>query len=244
MRFKREQIVKSALDWDRAEEINLAFDELSASRLERHDLDETLEKSKLAWKFAVLRHSLNYRLVDLGEACMNTWSTGDHLAAIVLARAFLETAALLHSVCYRTERALETDSLESLDDLVMKESFGSRRRDWIQESGYEATNVMTALDHMGKEIEFARDFYEDISETAHPNSFGVHQFYSKIDKENFVVHFSRNKRSHDDVFSKVSLALYFSVWSLKKLDGLDKMIDEIAERQHQQQPVGQQPIDR
>jgi hypothetical protein len=236
MRFEREQFRNSPSDWKRAEEINQAFDELSATRIERLELDDSLSKSKLAWKFAIIRHALSYRLVDLGEASISAWSNGDHLAAVVLARAFFETAALLHSICYRTTRTLDAGALDELDDIVMNESFGTKRLDWIKESGFRSTNVLTALDHMSKEVEFARDFYENMSEISHPNSFGAHQFYSILDKENITVTFCRNKRTSEEIFSTLNVSLGFASWCIVKIEDLDKLIGKIAEFQHRHQP--------
>lgn len=126
-------------------------------------------------------------------------------------------------------KAVEDRSIVSLDELVMHESFGARKDDWVKENGLRATNVLTALDHMSREVEFMRDFYESLSETAHPNAFGTGQFYATTDKENIVVNLSRTKRDRAAIFSQITVALFGAAWSVETFKDFDRMILEIAE---------------
>lgn len=230
-RFSKEKISSMGIDWSEANETNEALDELSNSRVESIHVAGILRKSKLAWKFSVHRQALTYRLVDLGESAIREWSSGHLLSPIVLARAFLETSALIHSIVSRASKALEAHDISALDALIMQETFGAKIPERIDELGYAATNVLTALDHMSKDIEFIRSFYEQISEVAHPNSFGTSQFYGTTNTKNGTVTFSRSKRDPTHVFDTINLALLGAKWSVWKLGTWDSMIVKIAELQ-------------
>jgi hypothetical protein len=229
MRFSEEQVLAAGGNVDAARRINTALCALAESRIASLELDETLARSKVAWKFASLRQSLTYRLVDLGEATINEWSAGNLLASIVLARSFLETAALVHSIVKRLTKALANRDIGALDEIATRESFGARLKEWVSENGIQATNVLSALDDMSEEIDFMRNFYERMSETAHPNAFGVGQFYATIDKENIVVNYSRTKRSAGEVYGTLVVALVGAEWSVRKLRDYDRIVLEVAE---------------
>lgn len=229
MGFQKDLCESAGIDWTKAQETNVALDELARSRVAKIELDHTLIKSKVAWKFAVLRQALTYRLVDLGEATIEAWNNDNRLSSVVLARAFFETVAIVHSVTMRMQKAVDSRDIAVLDDLAMQESFGSRSPEWVEETGLKSTNVLTALDHMSREIDFARDFYESISETAHPNSFGTQQFYATTDRENIVVHFSRAKRDRAAIFAQINVALFCANWAASKFKKFDSLIEQIAE---------------
>ncbi len=224
--------------------LNEALEELSASRVEAITITGDLLRSKLAWKYAVLRQALSYRLVDLSEGAISCWNRSDVLASIILARSVLETGALCHSITVRARKALTKGDAAELDRLVMQESFGIRYKPWIEEDAarektYNATNVLTALDQMSKSRSIGfRDLYERISEMAHPNSLGVTQFYGRIDYEKHIVHFSKTKRVEEGMFAILLAALsalQFAVLDLLQIDG---MLREIADLQEAHNPQG------
>lgn len=212
-----------------ARSINAAMDWLTTSRVETIEMDDTLIKSKIAWKFATLRQALTYRLVDLGVATIGEWSAGNLLASLILARFFIETAALIHSVTVRLKKALDARDLDKLDGLAMKELFGARLKEWIAEGTPRATNVLDAIDDMSETIDFMREFYERLSETAHPNATGVGQFYATTDKVNIVVSYSRTKRSPGEIYGSLIVALGCAEWSVNRFREYDQMIILVAE---------------
>jgi len=199
--------------------------------VERIEAVGILNTSKLAWKFSAQRQAITYRLMDLGESTIREWSMGHLLPSIVLPRAFLETSALVHSIVQRASEALELRDINALDALIMQQTFGARLPNWIEGSDHVATNVLTALDHMSKDIEFIRTFYEQMSEIAHPNAFGTSQFYGKTDRTGRTVTFSLTRRKPSDVFGTVNLALLGAAWSVRQLSSWDAIILRIASLQ-------------
>jgi hypothetical protein len=126
MRFQKDIIEASGGRWEEAQVINDALDTLTKQRIEELPLIRDLRRSKIVWKFATLRQCLTYRLVDLGDATIAQWSEENSLAAIILARSFLETTALIHSITERMKKALSLKDIRALDSLAMKESFGGK----------------------------------------------------------------------------------------------------------------------
>ena len=237
MRFEYETCGVHQVDWAAAEQINAALDELSASRSSGFNVAGIFMTSKLAWKFAILRQALTYRLVDLGEATIGEWNNENFLPSIVLARAFLETVAIVHFVTEQMAHHLGNEDIKALDDLAMHSSFGEKRAEWVNEHGLKATNVLTALDRMAKHLPRVREAYEILSEMAHPNSAGTHQFYTSIERDSSYVSLSRIKRSSSDVFKRINLALTLASWSAVNFKQFDELVVSIADQQARLEPV-------
>ncbi|MGE8941516.1 hypothetical protein ACO2I3_06360 [Leptospira interrogans] len=205
------------------------MDALTTQRVQTVTREGDLLRSKIAWKHAVLRQSLTYRLVDLGDAAISQWELGNGLASIVLGRAFLETVALVFFVAKRTEKMLAARDLDGLNQLAMQVTFGGRSPDWEFPDG-PAINVMTALDHMSKEVEGTRKHYESISEIAHPNSQGTQQFYARINHDTGDVTLSNEKRGLS-VIRPLLPAIGAGMLAAKKLAQIDDMVVQIADLQ-------------
>lgn len=80
MPFTRGQIETIGADWADASERNDDLDALRAQRVELLVLEGDLLRSKLVWKFAVMRQSLTYRAVNLAEAAIDQWEAENILA--------------------------------------------------------------------------------------------------------------------------------------------------------------------
>ncbi len=78
---------------DGARQSNSSLDKLADTHVRRMLLTPSLRRSKVAWKFAMLRQGLTWRLVDLAEGAIREWNGDRYLPAMILARSFLETAA-------------------------------------------------------------------------------------------------------------------------------------------------------
>ncbi|CUU43047.1 hypothetical protein [Blastochloris viridis] len=217
-------------EWSDGHACNQALDQLSSSRVSKIEAIGVLKKSKIAWKYATLRQAITYRIVDLGEAAIREWSDNNTLSALIIARAFIETVAFLHYILIHAEKALLLNDIDALDKNIMIAHFGGRHEHW-KLNGLEAINVLKALDVMTKKIPRTRDFYERISEICHPNSQGVSQFYSTLDRERVVVTFSRTKRDRNSVFSHIMGALLCAQWAIILFDDYDKCVECIAKLQ-------------
>ncbi len=231
MHFTKDMIEAAGGDWETASTVNDDMDKLRGQCVSVLPLSGDLRRSKVAWKVAVLRQSLTYRLVDLGDATISQWQESNSLACIVLARSFWETVAVVHYTAMGTRKAIDAKDLTEVNRLAMQLSFGGKHRDW-RLGDWTAVNVLTALDHMSRVLPPVRDFYEKMSEIAHPNSQGAHQFYSETNKELIETTFSRQKRGQSEILENILAALWGASWSLLMLNETDKMIREIADLQN------------
>jgi hypothetical protein len=231
MRFTRELIEPTRLEWRFAADINKAMDALCDQRVQTLPVTEHIIRSKIAWKFAVLRQSFTYRLADLGNTTIDQWQQGNTLACIVLGRAFFETVAVLHHITRAMRRHLDSCNLEALNRLAMQGLFGGKNQRWQFGDTDEAINVLTAIKHMDKELPGALSHYGILSEIAHPNSQGGHQFYSTTDAERIEVTFSREKRAPADIIAHVAALMTGALWAVRKFEEFDAMIEEVADLQ-------------
>ncbi|MFZ2630782.1 MAG: hypothetical protein WA081_06645 [Desulfosalsimonadaceae bacterium] len=83
----------------------------------------------------------------------------------------------------------------------MKYLFGTDE-DFIPVERY---NIMTAIDHVGKDIENYRKSYNSLSEFVHPNWPGLMGAYGKTDRKTHMLHLGKNI---GDIPTLVALPLF------------------------------------
>jgi hypothetical protein len=147
------------------------------------------EASSLAWKFAILRQCLTYRVVDLVESTMTAWGSGKWLSSLVIGRSVLETVALTHYVETQARMYLDAKDFNMLDRLAMKEIYAAKAGDYLLDENFVATNMLSALDRLDKAVPARRQYYNTLSECAHPNMKGHYLFYGKPSEDERRVHF-------------------------------------------------------
>ncbi len=228
MRFTKELIDAAGHPWLPIEVINRAMDTLTGQRVATVRAADFIH-SKLAWKLATLRQSYTYRLVDLGDATIEQWQQGNTLVSIVLARSFFETVAVAHWAVLGVERLAKDGDAAGLDEHVTQALFGAKDPYWQIADAAPAINVLTALEHMSKEMPEARERYERISDLAHPNAQGTFHFYGDPDRQRLAMNFSRDKRGRKEVLSHIVLFMLGAPWAVHKLGQLDALISPAAE---------------
>lgn len=224
--ISRRRIEEAGGSWVTASNINSALANLKRDRLAYLSADEDFFGCRTAWKVAVLRQTLTYRIVDLADASINQWMQGDSLASIILARSLVETAALTHHYGTGFAVAVSRCDLDKVDRLAMQGSSGGKHEYW-QLGAEMAVNVRTALEQLGKELPGARTTYERISEIVHPNAHGVNQFYATSEEVTGQTGFSREKRGRAEVLPHFVAAMLSLEWARAKLDAVDRLIPAI-----------------
>lgn len=237
--FDRSTVEAAGVDWARAAAVNNGLMKLAAERLPQIDLSsEVLVRSKLAWKLATFRQVLTYRLVDLCSASCEQWNSGSSLASIVLARSAFETCALVEYASHALVAPINAEDLAAIDDLVMTQLFGTRIKGWLEGGEFpRAMNVITAVQRLDKTIPGSEAHYDRLSDIAHPNSQGTHQFYATTDRATATVFFTRQRRSRAEVFSHVVAAVGTAQWARRRLLELDEQVVKISALQHRLNPV-------
>jgi hypothetical protein len=149
-------------------------------------------KSKLPFKVVVLREVIVHRMAALATSAVLLLDAKQPLSAAIIVRAALETTALLHGLSQALERFLATKDAAVLDGFLMKGLVGTRWKD----APVQATNVLTLVDRLEKEMPGFREVYDELCEYAHPNWSGLTGAFSNNKPEdNYEVLFGPSMRS-------------------------------------------------
>jgi hypothetical protein len=193
MAFEKEQFEAAGGEWEMAAYCNRILDEVSTSRVAAIQHADYI-RSKIAWKYAVLRQSLTYRTVDLIDATMAIWSSKRWLSSLVAGRAAIETVALVHEIEQQMRKLIDAKDIPGLDDFAMKQLYSAKAEDYLLDPKFVTKSILSAVDRLDKEIPALRQYYDTLSEYAHPNAKGHHLFFGRLDEEKRVNLFWGNDR--------------------------------------------------
>lgn len=147
----------------------------------------TAYKWKAPFRCWLIREAAFWRVTDLLTQSCSLHQQGHVLGARILLRSSFETLAVMIYLNHKVRQLLEsktTFQLFSRDTTQL--ALGSRNRS----TGSDAVNVLTMLDKGDKTYVGLRKFYDDLSESAHPNFEGMVWGYSKVDHDEYETHFS------------------------------------------------------
>lgn len=186
-------------------------------------------KAKIPSKVAGLRAGLLYRLVEVASVSLQCLKGGQIAAAVVLARAALETVAALWFATRKVERAIEARRVVELDDDLMKLLLGFKAAKPCAETP-EAINVLTFFKHIGKDVQEMEIIYADLSEYAHPNWAGAASLYSKPDLVNRRLDFHAIQPTNTAPVELTRTALEISVVAFQHLyKQIDRLMPKLIE---------------
>ena len=140
----------------------------------------TTDKSKIPFKLLSLRELLLHRISALASPAVVLFERQEHVAAVVLVRAVVETVAVVFSIHRQLKSFEQTRDANALDHFLMSGLMASR---W-EDAKYPARSILTSIDHIDKEIPGFRASYDSLSEFAHPNWCGVFGAFGKVDPAN------------------------------------------------------------
>ena len=199
--------------------------------------------SKIAWKLASYQHVLLHRIVALMDGAAVAWNSHCTLSAILSARAFMETLAVMAELESRVARLLAAEDLGGLDGVAQRGIFASRDAEWTKEFPETAVNVQTYIDKFDKVAEGFRGHYDILSERCHPNSLGHNFMFSKLDRSSGSIVFCDERepaRNGQMLLAAVApLPLVVSISAR-----LDELIEKVAAFQQRVAPVGGPEGDR
>lgn len=212
---------------------------LESSLPERVDAMGVSPTSKLPFKVLLYREALIWRMAELGRAAFENFEQDRLVAAIVLARAAVETSAALWYLCAKVAIAVESDSVGDIDDYLMKMVVGTA-------TGAPKTNDSTThvalprpvrvdafLKQADKDIEGFSHQYGVLSEYAHPNWAGTVLLYAKHDPENRLTDFGQNIRKADSTkcigVMNLSVALAMFETSYNRITALIPAFTKLCE---------------
>jgi hypothetical protein len=137
--------------------------------------------SKLPFKAVSIKRLLYYRLTELCGVAVNLFQKGNFTSAIIITRSALETLAIVFYVYEKIDQVVDSGILGDIDETMMRILFGCKNRSLPM----EAINVLTAIEHLDRRLgndKIFRNYYDTLSETAHPNYFGMLGAYGDVDE--------------------------------------------------------------
>jgi hypothetical protein len=225
-------------DKARLDEISASLVRLDGMRAVEINVEGAFLRSKIAWKLVTYQHALLHRIIALMDGVAVAWNARSTLAAILAARAFMETFAVMDALEKRVVDLLGREDLGGLDDLAGNGIFANRDEPWLAEfPETKAVNAVTFIDRFNKRVEGFRAHYDRLSERCHPNSAGHNFMFSKLDtKTGSVTYFEEREPANNGDLIIGAILLLPLVESM--MPRLDALILKVSDLQHRVSPVG------
>ncbi len=193
--------------------------------------EKSEDVSKLPFKIYGVRESLAHRAVELGDVAVGLFEAHKTMAAFVITRSVIETAAIMYRLHQELEKLYKDQNFLGFDNFITKLLFGCRNKMLPEES----VNILTQIKHLDSFLDGTNDAYEFLSEFAHPNYSGVHGSYATLAEDNLTLNFSGSDKMSKrmglpylvvylEVFNKFYLE---SLETVKKIDEMYKESEEI-----------------
>lgn len=218
--------------------LDASLQRLNEMRAVEINVSGPFARSKIAWKLASYQHALLHRIVSLVDGVAVSWNERCTLSAILSARAFMETLAVLARLETRVANLLEAEDLGGLDSIAQNGIFATRDEEMLKE--FSGTKAINAVTYVKKYDEFAPGFaahYDILSERCHPNSLGHNFLFSKLDRSNgSITFFDERETRRNGGMVLAAIAPLPLVESL--MVRLDDLIQKVADFQHRVAPVG------
>lgn len=148
--------------------------ELKSWLLSKVTADSLCSSSRIPFKAMSLREPLLYRMVELGDASCRLYEEKKMASAFTLTRSALETASMLYWLHMKMKQTIELKEVPSdLESMLKRALLGRKDKDVLP------INVQTFINHVDNEFGVVKAMYDDLSEYAHPNWFGVMSLYGR-----------------------------------------------------------------
>lgn len=225
-------------DKEQVAELNASLDRLDGMRAVEINPTGPFGRSKIAWKLVTYQHALLHRIVALMDGVAVAWNGRSTLTAILSARAFMETLAVMSLFEERVRSLLKAEDLGGLDALVQNGIFASRDPDFIGDyPDAKAVNVLTYVDKFDKRAPGFRGHYDILSERCHPNSAGHNFMFSKLDRSDGSVTYFEER--HPERNAQMILAAVAPLPLVETfMARLDELILKVSDLHHRVAPVG------
>lgn len=175
------------------ENAELLTNRIKASLVPHVSAAEIGALSTLPWKLVSSRELLLYRIASLSESAVALYKAQEPVAAVLVTRAILETAATMHSVLATLKSCVEQRSAGGVDEALMNVLFGSRNRMTAE----VAINILGRIDKVDARYKGYRWWYDELSEVAHPNYMGLFEAYGDLDKSSATLKLGPNSSMND-----------------------------------------------
>lgn len=140
-------------------------------------------KAKIPFKVLTLRELLIHRVGDLGDAACELYANSKVVPAIIITRALMETVAVMYYLYNIVNKAVISKSLKGFNDKIMCMLMGIRSGN----SKTKPIHIMDCIRELNKWFEHFLEEYDNLSDIAHPNWFGLFGYYGKVKKEEMEI---------------------------------------------------------
>lgn len=176
--------------------------------------------AKIPSKLAGVVGSLSWRAHDFSSLACELFERDRVISGAVIARALMETTALIYLTHRKIKQTLSERNLSILDDYLITCMSGNR----LSDSDPKSLHILTAIDKLDKEpgCDSYRRFYDSLCEFAHPNALGSFYAYTKFDNETRKIDFGLNRglTKGDDVAFTVIFALEVLLEFVQRIDDM------------------------
>ncbi len=148
-------------------------------------------QAKIPTKVLCYREAMIWRTEELTRSACHHFESDDLASAITLTRAAIEGIAATWYLKASVEKVVKSGSVGAFDERIMRLLLGSKN----DISDLNAFNALDFIDSVDKASPGFRRTYESLCEYAHPNWSGTSQLFSKVDHEQVLTEFGRNKRN-------------------------------------------------
>lgn len=164
---------------------------LSASLPDKIEIAAIGVRSKAPFQLISIREALIWRTEELARNACDALEREDFTVAALLIRSIAESAAMTWYLLEILENR-KGYTPAKLNDKLMR-MFAGSKNGWAD--GPEAISLLTFVERLNRKLPGFHAAYNSLSEYAHPNWLGVSGLYSKIDRENFTIHYGYGLRT-------------------------------------------------
>lgn len=198
--------------------------------------------AKIVWKARALYQCVLRRSLELIDGTSRAWAHQEHLTAVLLARALMETAVFTWDITDGIDDGLQRADWDAINRLLNDRWFATRVPDMLEEGMPKAENVLTLIDRLDRDMlrasgqkpiegeQVMRRHYSLLSDFSHPNRLGVAVLFGELDEPSEMFRFrvseaARVRLSHTLGVSMTSVTIVERC--LRKLDLLIEPLREM-----------------
>jgi hypothetical protein len=196
---------------DSCDDIDTALRELAARKVPEIDGYLLSPVASLPSRVADLLQLGTRRTIDLAESAIRELNLQQVNSSCVLARAVLETCCLMLYVSEEIRQTVQEPYKADFDRLSkfainMLVGSGQKAKTFYFMEGFVVTNILTIFEKLDKKLETPFiEFYEGLSEHAHPNAHGMALMYAQTHK---VCVTTYTDRKESQATASLSLAIH------------------------------------
>lgn len=158
-------------------EIDKLIKVLNEQRIDKLEPADISKIAKIPFKIVTIREIYLCRTVDFAISSRLLIDNKSLVPLITLVRSLMETNSIFLRINNLTQKAIDEDNVDNLDEESMIVLCGTKDED---EKDYKSKNILGYLDKAATEYEHFREIYDNLSEFVHPNHDGCLGSYGSI----------------------------------------------------------------